>query len=279
LGFLNARKERGVLGQGAKLLQLREVRDPAIADSTRNRRREPGIGQLEPASRRDPIGLVVEALGKYLCEIFDRRLAQKLRVDRGHSVGAVRSDDRHVRHADVVRVTLLNEAHARGASGIIRIPRANVVKQPAVDLEDDLELARNKEAHPVDRPTLKRLGKQGVIGVGERSARDIPRFVPTQMRFVEQNAHELWHGKSRMGVVELNRGLFGQKPPIRVGLPKPPDRVRQRTGDEKVFLHEPKFAPLRRMVVRIENAGERLGVECLGDRGNEVAAAESLKIE
>jgi hypothetical protein len=33
------------------------------------------------------------------------------------------------------------------------------------------------------------------------------------------------------------------------------------------------------MVVRIENASERLGVERLGDRGNEVAAAESLKIE
>ena len=42
---------------------------------------------------------------------------------------------------------------------------------------------------------------------------------------------------------------------------------------------KPKLAPLRRMVVRIENAGERFGVERLGDRSDEIAAAEPLKVE
>ncbi len=153
----------------------------------------------------------------------------------------------------------------------------NVVEKPAVDLEDDLELARNEEAHPVDRPTLERLGKQSVVGVGERCARDVPRFVPAQMRFVEQDAHEFRHGEGRMRVVELNGGLLGQEPPIGIRFPKSADRVGQRTGDEKIFLHEPQFAPLLRMVVRIENAGERFRVERLGDRGDEIAAAELLE--
>ena len=224
---------------------------------------EPGIGELEPPSRRDPVGLVVETLGKDLGEIFDRCLAQKLGMDRRHAVGAVGSDDRHMGHADVLRLTLLNEAHASCAFGVMRMMRVNVVEKPAIDLEDDLELARNEEAHPIDRPTLQRLGKQSVVGVGERRARDIPRFVPTEMRFVEQDAHELRHGKGRMRVVELNGRLLRQKPPIGIQFPKPADRVGQRTGDEKIFLHEPQFSPLLRMVVRIENAGERFRVERL----------------
>src|SRR6202034_2557960 len=73
LAPLNARKERRVLRQRSKLLQLRKVRDPAVANRRRNRSREPGIGELQPASRRDTVRLVVEALRKDLCEILDRR--------------------------------------------------------------------------------------------------------------------------------------------------------------------------------------------------------------
>jgi hypothetical protein len=57
------------------------------------------------------------------------------------------------------------------------------------------------------------------------------------------------------------------------------DRVRQRAGDQKILLHEPQFAPLGRMVVRIENARERFRVERLCDRGDEIATAKSLEIE
>ena len=162
-----------------------------------------------------------------------------------------------------LRLTLLNEAHASDASFITRMVRANVVEKPAVDLEDDLELARNEEAHPVDRPTLERLGKQSVVGVGERGAGDVPRFVPTEMRFVEQDAHEFGNGESRVRVVELNGRLLRQKTPIGIRFPKPTDRVGQRTRDEEIFLHEPQCLPLLRVVVRIENAGEQFSVERL----------------
>ena len=200
-------------------------------------------------------------------------------MDRGHAVGAVGADDRQIRHANVLRLALLDQAHARSAAGVAGKTRANVVEQPAIDLEDDLELAWNEELHPFDRPALQRLGKQSVIGVGERAARNVPRLVPTEMRFVEQNAHEFRHGEGRMRVVELDRRLVGQKPPIRIRLPKPADGVAQRTRDEEIFLHEPQFAPLQRVVVRIENARQRFRVERLGDRSDEIAAAESLKIE
>ena len=82
-----------------------------------------------------------------------------------------------------------------------------------------------------------------------------------------------------MRVVHLNGGFFRQELPIGIRLAKPANRVGQRTGDEEIFLHEPEFAPLLRMVVGIENAGEGFRVERLGDSGDEIAAAESLKVE
>ncbi len=118
-----------------------------------------------------------------------------------------------------------------------------------------------------------------MVGVGERRARDVPGFIPAEMRFVEQDAHEFRHGEGRMGVVELDRGLLGQEAPIGIRLPKPADSIRERTGDEEIFLHEPEFASLGRMVVRIENAGQQFGVEGFRDRSDEVAAAEPLEIE
>ena len=136
-----------------------------------------------------------------------------------------------------------------------------------------------KMFHPLDRPALQRLGKQSMVGVGERPLRDVPRLVPTQMRFVEQNAHELRHGEARMRVVELDGGLLGQHPPIGIRLAKSANRVGERTGDEEIFLHQAESAALARMVVRIKDARQRFRVERFGDRRDEIAAAEPLKVE
>ena len=214
LGLLNLGAEGAVARQRPKLPQFGEIGDPGIVDRARDRFRERGICKPEPAPRRHSVGLVVEALRESLREVFDRRLAQELGMDRGHPIGAVGADNREVGHADVLGLALLDQAGSRHASRVGRVASANVVEQPPVDLEDDLELARNQKFHPVDRPALERLGKERVVGVGERRARDVPGFIPAEMRFVEQDAHEFRHGEARMGVVELDRGLLGQEAPI-----------------------------------------------------------------
>ena len=67
---------------------LRSVIQPSPIAS-RNCAGQRRIGQQQPAPRRDAVGLVVEALGKHLGQIFNRRRAQQLRVNRSHAVGAV----------------------------------------------------------------------------------------------------------------------------------------------------------------------------------------------
>jgi hypothetical protein len=123
--------------------------------------------------------------GVTLGEVPYCRLAQKTGMNGGHAIRAVRADDRQVRHPDVLRLPFLDQARARLPPEVSGKPRANVVHQAAIDLENDLEWTGNEKLHPFDGPPLQRLGKQGVVGVSQRSLRDIPRLVPAQMGVVE----------------------------------------------------------------------------------------------
>ena len=66
-------------------------------------------------------------------------------MDFGDAVGAVRSQDREVRHADVLFRALVDEAHARDPRLISPGKRARTwIEEPPVDLENDLEVARQQ---------------------------------------------------------------------------------------------------------------------------------------
>ena len=167
---------------GFSLRELAEVGDPAVADGLGDRAGERRVRQQQPAPRRDAVGLVVEPLGEHLGQVLDRRLAQQLGVDRGDAVGAVRADDRQVGHADL----------ALAAPSSIRLIRsmrpsspgkrcAHVVEEAAVDLVDDLQVARQQHLEPAQRPFFQRLGQQRVVGVGQGSLREVPGLVPAEL--------------------------------------------------------------------------------------------------
>jgi hypothetical protein len=65
-----------------------------------------------------------------------------MRMDRCDAIGTMRADDREVGHADLSLVTLLNKAYAAHAPLVAGGIRPHLVKQAAVDLEDDLQVAR-----------------------------------------------------------------------------------------------------------------------------------------
>ena len=200
-------------------------------------------------------------------------------MDRRHAVGAVRGDNGQIGHPDVLLLPLLDQADPGEAPLVAGKAGANVVHEPPVDLVDDLEMTRNEELHPFDRPALERLGQQSMIGVGERALGEVESLIPPEMRVVEQNAHELRRRQGGMGIVHLDRRLFGQRPPVRVRLAESANDIAERAGDEEIFLHQPEFAPLHGVIVGVENPGQRFRVERFGDRGDEIAAAEPLKVE
>src|SRR5260370_19570172 len=66
LGLSKRIREAGIRGERLKFAQLGEVFDPLLPDGFGNRARERRVRQMQPAARRDPVGLVVKPLGEHL---------------------------------------------------------------------------------------------------------------------------------------------------------------------------------------------------------------------
>ena len=82
-----------------------------------------------------------------------------------------------------------------------------------------------------------------------------------------------------MRVVELNGDLVGKCAPISVAVPETPHDIGQRTGGQKILLHEPQaLAPARR-IVGIQYPGQSFGGQRFGHRANEITVAERLEIK
>ena len=164
--------------------------------------------------------------------------AQQLGMDRGHAIGAVRADDGQVGHANVLGRALLDQAHARDTALVTDEAGPNVVEQTAVDLEDDLQVARQHHFEPRQRPFLQGFGQQRVIRVRQRPLREAPGLIPSEMRVIQQDAHQLGDRQRRMRIVELDGDFFRKRAPIGVALPEAAHEIGQRAGDEKILLHE-----------------------------------------
>ena len=149
----------------------------------------------------------------------------------------------------------------------------------AVDFKDDFEMSRKHRREPGKRPFLEGFGQQRVIRVGQGALREVPGFVPAEVRIVEKDPHQLGDRHRRMRVVQLDGDFFGEQLPVAVGATESPHQVAQRAGDEEEFLDEPQSLPLRRRIVRIEHARDRFGRQRFGQRADEVAVAELLEVE
>jgi hypothetical protein len=71
----------------------------------------------------------------------------------------------------------------------------------------------------------------------------------------------------------------GQRPPVGVRFAEAAHDVGERAGDQEILLHQPQAPALLRRVVGIKDARQRFRAQRLGHRGDEVARAETLKIE
>ncbi len=89
-------------------------------------------------------------------------------MNRRDAIGAVGADDGEVGHAYLLSRPFFNQAHADHEVVVSRMAGTDVIEEPAIDLVDNLELARKGGLKKFDGPAFEGLGKQGVIGVGER---------------------------------------------------------------------------------------------------------------
>jgi hypothetical protein len=111
-------------------------------------------------------------------------------------------------------------------------------EQAAVDLQDDLQVPRQHQLEPRQRPFLQGFRQQCVVCIRQRPLGEVPGLVPTQVRVIEQYAQQLGHRQRRVRIIELDGDVLRQRAPVGVPAPEAPHQIGQRTGDEKILLHE-----------------------------------------
>ena len=110
----------------------------------------------------------------------------------GHSIGRRRAYDAQVRHTHIPLAVLVDERHTLKTLYVSWILRGNLLQEATVDFIDNLQMARQQLLHHRHWPLLKRLRKNGMVGVASRAPRQIPSLVPSKSFVVDQDTHQLW---------------------------------------------------------------------------------------
>ncbi len=165
---------------------------------------EPRVDLREPAAVVDAVGDVLELLRLHGALVFEYVVSQDIGVQGAHAVDRHTACNAQVRHADLAVPDDRHLARFRG----IMIIGLDLFLIAARDLGEDRPDARQQRLHQLLRPALQRLGKHGVVCVGDGVRRNIPRRVPVEARVVHQDAHELGDDERGMRVVDLDDVLF-----------------------------------------------------------------------
>src|SRR5215467_9581051 len=148
-------------------------------------------------------------------------------MNSGNAVGTVRADDRKVCHTNLPYRPLFNKADALDAAFVTWESYSYFIEQPTINLVNDFELPWEKTLKPPCRPLLQGLGQQGMIGISQSFPGQLPSLVPSEVRVVDQDSHQLRDRHRRMGVVQLNGGLLRELFPIGIVAQEAPDDIRK----------------------------------------------------
>ena len=148
-----------------------------------------------------------------------------------------------------------------------------------VDEIDNLQVPRQQPTEQLDRPAFQRFRQQRVVGVAQRGARDGPGLLPGEVVVVDQDPHQLGDRDRRMRVVELHRGVIGEIVERGEFVEMPAHQVLQRGGREEILLPQPQLLSLRRRVVRIEDARDRLALRARRGGADIIAAVERRELD
>ena len=152
-----------------------------------------GVALLQPAARRDAVGLVVDA-------VRDTAGARSLKTvsfmssvcSADDAVDRVRADEGEVAHAHPPLAALVDQARSlRISASVIPCSSRADFSRRGVDLVDDLHVPRQQPLEQRHRPALQRLGQQRVVGVGDGAAGELPGLVEVELVDVDEQPHQL----------------------------------------------------------------------------------------
>ena len=218
----------------------------------------PGLHSMSQRRKVMPLVLLTMRPGIDGIQAMEHGLAHQIRVQGRNPVDLVRADESEIAHSHPP-AGLFVDQRQRGEKPEVDEPApARAVEMRRIEQIDDLHVARQQALHQRNWPAFQRLRQEGMVGVGERRLRDLPRLVPFEAVEVDQNAHQFGDGDSRMGVVELDGRVFAERAHVLMLLDMAADEVEERRGSEEILLPEAQLLAGRGGVARIEHLRDRL---------------------
>jgi len=131
----------------------------------------------------------------------------------------------------------------------------------------------------IQRPFFHGLGQQGVIGVTERPAGNIPGLVPIQVMDIHQQPHQLRYGNRRMCIVKLGLKVLIKIIQAVIYEQMDSNHVLHGAGDKKILLFQPQFFALELFIIGIQYLGNIFSGHFFLNRAEIIAHIKVFKIE
>ena len=159
---------------GGQRLEARElvlqVGDPAVADVPGDQRAQLRIAQHHPAPRRHAVGDVDELVRRHRVEVAQHRLLEQLGVQRGDAVDGVAADAAPgAPCARTCSPRLVDQRQPPSELIVAGMALPHIVEEAAVDLVDDLEVARQQLARTA-AAAISRAPRQAACGSCSRTS-------------------------------------------------------------------------------------------------------------
>lgn len=227
LDLLELLAEVGIVDECLNLVQERKILQVLVAAKLRgNEFRQARVGLVEPATGCDAVGNIGELVWTVdLHEILENGGLDQIRVQLGDTVDLVRANDGEICHADHLGLRLLNDGHASEHIALLGEGALNELQELQVDVVDDLQVTRQQVLEKRNGPLLESLGQDGVVGVAEGLAHDVPGIIPVKALNIDENSLQLRNRHGRVRVIKLDGDLGGEVLPSPLGLLEAADNV------------------------------------------------------
>ena len=198
----------------------------------------------EPAAEGDAVCLVIEFLRIERIEVMKLGIFQDIRMKLRHTVDGMAVMNIHGSHVN--QIVLINN---------IRRLVVDFFLHPSVQLFNDRKQMRNGLLEVIDRPLLKRLGKNRMIRVGAGLRYDSDRLIHLDAAHL-QLTDQLRNDHGRVRIIDLNRHIFVKSVQIHASLVRFADDQLCRIAYHEILLIDTKHLTCAVAVIRIEEQGQ-----------------------
>ena len=167
-----------------------------------------------------------------------------------NTVYRVACNDRKVSH---LNLSVIDDRHLLNFLEVSRIFLLDLKNETTVDLLDDLVYTRKQSGEQLDRPFLKCLGHDGVVGVSTAFCCDIPCLIPAKTFLIDKNTHQLCNCNCRMSIIHLEYNLLMKLCDVIVCFFVFGNRCLKAGRYEEVLLFQTKLFTCHMVIIRIKH--------------------------